>query len=582
MTPQYQIFRTKKIKTGSQISMMSRHMMRSIKTPNADMGVKNKIIFGSPTPEKKIKQMVAGAEKRANSVQAIEVMVTTSPEWMKNATNKELHNWVKSSCVQLFKEFGKENCAHLQLHLDEKTPHITGAFVPIVNGRLNARQFLGGAKKLAGLQDRMAEAVAHLGLVRGKNGSVRTHQEVKEFYKSLDADLPEFEAPTLSNMLFGNSYFKDLNEHLKTVHYQAVHTKDQLDMAKSAAAQSRAAIASAEKAEAKADDKAQALAEAKAQLDSLRQIPLEDLVQELGLMKGKDKSWHDPEAQLKIDIKDNKFFDQKSQTGGKGAIDLTKQVLNCDFNQAKAWLMMRYGAEAYIKDRAEAARMDAHKAAVEEVKKVGEQVKAGKLATFIPPQRVDENWPHVRQYLTRVRKMSAKLVDTLAKRGSIYADGFKNAVFAGKGFAFKRGTTGQSFKGMHRGSIKGNAWRETIGKESEKFDCLVIAESAIDALSYMEFHNQRGTAAATFGVTTEIPSNIVGGPWKKILIAYDNDAAGKQAAAKLHRTLLERGFTNVGVKPPPAPFKDWNEALIAHKSKDKTEPKNMPSPQPKM
>ena len=57
------------------------------------------------------------------------------------------------------------------VHLDERSPHLHAVVVPLHEGRLNARHFFGGAKKLEALQDEFASLMQPLGLVRGVRGS---------------------------------------------------------------------------------------------------------------------------------------------------------------------------------------------------------------------------------------------------------------------------------------------------------------------------------------------------------------------------------------------------------------------------
>ena len=60
--------------------------------------------------------------------------------------------------------YGRENIAHLRLHGDEQTPHLTGFIVPLDKaGHLNARKWIGGAARCRQQQTDYAAAVAPLG-----------------------------------------------------------------------------------------------------------------------------------------------------------------------------------------------------------------------------------------------------------------------------------------------------------------------------------------------------------------------------------------------------------------------------------
>lgn len=69
-------------------------------------------------------------------------------------------------------EYGRENIAHLRLHADERTPHLTGYIVPLdpESGGLNARRWIGGPRRCAEQQTAYAAAVEPLGLRRGVEG----------------------------------------------------------------------------------------------------------------------------------------------------------------------------------------------------------------------------------------------------------------------------------------------------------------------------------------------------------------------------------------------------------------------------
>ena len=77
---------------------------------------------------------------------ALEVLLTASPEWWAEATPDQQQEWLDASTAWLVEEYGRENIAHLRLHGDERTPHLTGFIVPLdpENGHLNARRWVEG------------------------------------------------------------------------------------------------------------------------------------------------------------------------------------------------------------------------------------------------------------------------------------------------------------------------------------------------------------------------------------------------------------------------------------------------------
>ncbi|WP_171496447.1 plasmid recombination protein, partial [Acinetobacter sp. TUM15372] len=72
------------------------------------------------------------------------------------------------------------------IHRDETTPHLVAYVVPIdLEGKLNAREFLGGRSKLSKMQTDFDNEVKHLGLERGLEGSKAEHTTIKDFYAEI-------------------------------------------------------------------------------------------------------------------------------------------------------------------------------------------------------------------------------------------------------------------------------------------------------------------------------------------------------------------------------------------------------------
>lgn len=69
-------------------------------------------------------------------------------------------DWLKST-------FGEGNIVAVDMHMDEKTPHLHAVIIPMKDGKLNARHFTGGREKMTGLQDSYAEKMQSLQLERG-------------------------------------------------------------------------------------------------------------------------------------------------------------------------------------------------------------------------------------------------------------------------------------------------------------------------------------------------------------------------------------------------------------------------------
>ena len=146
---------SRKIKTAGALAASANHMTRAVPTPNADprRAQMNRVFIGSDDPAADAAALIPALDavddagkkrRRSNSVIAIEVLLTASPEWWADASAEQQQDWLDRSTAWLVQEYGRENIAHLRLHGDERTPHLTGYVVPLDpdTGHLNARRWI--------------------------------------------------------------------------------------------------------------------------------------------------------------------------------------------------------------------------------------------------------------------------------------------------------------------------------------------------------------------------------------------------------------------------------------------------------
>ena len=195
----FAIYRHEKIKTAQALTASANHMTRATDTPNADpqRAALNRVLIGSADPAADAAALIPAPDavdqdgkkrRRSNSVLAIEILLTASPEWWSEATPAAQQDWLDRSTEWLVREYGRENIAHLRLHGDEQTPHLTGFIVPLDEaGHLNARKWIGGAARCRQQQTDYAAAVAPLGLSRGIEGSTAQHERVRRHYGQIAA-----------------------------------------------------------------------------------------------------------------------------------------------------------------------------------------------------------------------------------------------------------------------------------------------------------------------------------------------------------------------------------------------------------
>ena len=127
---------------------------------------------------------------RSNAVLALGVILTGSHEKMKEIESDEekFGNWKLANYEFVCREFGKSNIVRFTLHRDEKTPHYHCVVVPITkDGRLSARDLIGGNQQLKELQDRYAESMRPFGLSRGiSSDHTAVHNiSTREYYRSI-------------------------------------------------------------------------------------------------------------------------------------------------------------------------------------------------------------------------------------------------------------------------------------------------------------------------------------------------------------------------------------------------------------
>lgn len=552
----YAILRTKKLKAPGNVAASASHIERTRPTHNADPKVANEWLIGGPGMYASAKEIWDKIpKKRSDAVHAFEVLLTASPEAFDGL---DLDAWKAKNIEWLRQQFRGCEIVGACLHLDESTPHIQAIVIPTEVSKdgvlkLNCKKHLGGAAKLSAMQTSYAKAMSQFGLERGLEGSKAKHVKISQFYSSISRGAPvkfkPFAVQVPPVLLTGKAregwadaqtkaLKKDLAQPIKQLKAEASRAKD---MAKRNNDLKRSnSSLSADLAEAKRKQK-----EAAAQL---RQLPLEQVAQALGCFQSKKllekdpKMWESPAGKIRID--GSKFFNHEEGKGGGGAFDLVMHINDCTYSEALAFLRDSFDPAAAIQAAAEAARI----AAQAEVKKAAP-------APFRAPEHVEKHWPRVRHYLTAVRGLAASLIDKLREHGWIGADYRANAYFlknvGNKTVSAELRGTGQSqFSGSRGRSSEGVF--PVIGGTRK----LVVCESAIDAISYVQLHPDC-SAIATGGTgkwRAALPYlEKHGSKYQELACASDLDVAGIQMAQNL----------DLPHEPPPNGIHDWNDAVKA-------------------
>ena len=143
-----------------------------------------------------------------DQVRVVRVVLSGTHEDMMNIQEKgELDEWCNDSIQWLQATFGKDNVVAAHLHMDEKTPHIHAAVVPIVTGerRKAKKEQTDGKRKyrkktnsvrlcaddlfnrqtLIAYHDNYARVMTKYGLQRGVRGSEARHTTTMQYYRDL-------------------------------------------------------------------------------------------------------------------------------------------------------------------------------------------------------------------------------------------------------------------------------------------------------------------------------------------------------------------------------------------------------------
>jgi hypothetical protein len=182
----YAILRVEKLKTPGNIAGSLAHTFRTRETPNADLSLASLNEHHGPQTPEAVMASIRDAlpeKRRSDAVLCLEYFIGASPEHFKHDEGRQYFDdarkWLEA-------RHGAENVISTHVHRDETSPHMVAYVVPLVDGRLNAKQFTGGKTALSKMQTEFAQEVGRQhGLERGIEGSRATHQTIKEFYAHL-------------------------------------------------------------------------------------------------------------------------------------------------------------------------------------------------------------------------------------------------------------------------------------------------------------------------------------------------------------------------------------------------------------
>lgn len=166
--------RMAKLKSRVSLVRSAQHNTRERKPPNSDEARLGQNVMIGGTVEEIMKRYSGQlpASVRKNAVHAVEVVMTFSPGHTFGLEGSGSLIGYLNDCGQWVEGiFGKENVLHIAKHWDETTPHVHALVMPLKDGKLNAKAFIGGSRdRMAELQNDFFEKVGRKhGLERGQS-----------------------------------------------------------------------------------------------------------------------------------------------------------------------------------------------------------------------------------------------------------------------------------------------------------------------------------------------------------------------------------------------------------------------------
>ena len=213
----FAIMRALKHKSVAALRKSSKHNSRRADVPNADADAPGPVVVaGSDLADLAVQERIdaLGLRMKKDTVIAIELVLTASPEWWRRddqgrACNVEQIAGFERRAMGWARDiFGADNVVSAIRHNDEASPHLHVIVTPVDDTprqrgpavRLNAKRWLGGRQKLEQLQDSYADAVSDLGLERGVRRTGRRHQPAARWRAEMAAELEKATEETTALM----------------------------------------------------------------------------------------------------------------------------------------------------------------------------------------------------------------------------------------------------------------------------------------------------------------------------------------------------------------------------------------------
>lgn len=614
----YAVLRCAKVKANG-VSTVHNHNLRKYENQSAENinfdRNENLLVLGSADTHKKLKENLSNLEStkalRKDANVLLEFIFSASPEFFYDNLDKEkFDKWtMKDNKQELDKVFNeslnrekllvfqksvvdfvnskpefKDNVVNLVLHLDEKTPHFHLTLTPILEKRLTAKTFF-TPEKARQWQDDFHSVLQQNNVIleRGKEFSPAIHQTLNEYRSNEVVTLPEpptnpvpglalpteigTKVPLTDKVLTTKTELQNLEKEIKKREnaqkekyefYKNFYneTKPTLKKAKQALKENEILKTKNQKLNKENFDmnyKQKKISDEK--LEDLRQIPLTQVAQKLGL-KPTEKSgnyvrFKYGEMNLVIDESKNQYADNVTGKSGFGSINFLRDFANYDFKQAVEFLGNDFPTVDIARELKHSKDRDnlIHSAVVKEIAEL--------------PKEQPLNTRNIVKYLTETRAIEPALVQELLDSKRLYADKLNNCVFTNENnnFAYVRGTHETKRFVANKGEM--NFIKHKNTNEPEQ---IFLFESVIDLLSYRTLNpDDKGIFVSIQGSAMANRFNELElNKYKNVVCCFDNDDQGKRFDQKVKEI-----FPNAIVKKSSS--KDFNDDLISKRIKENSQ-----------
>jgi hypothetical protein len=293
--------------------------------------------------------------------------------------------------------------------------------------------------------------------------------------------------------------------------------------------------------------------------DQVRGIPLGELLRWHGFkIRQEGVSFRARSDRHNIFVTGSKWFDNRTGTGGAGAIDLQMHLCGGDFQTTCHVLAEGFrptGAGLVFPPN---KNPDSKRRPFEEL-----------AAQYAVPS--SGNWPIARDYLVETRKIDPAIVEELHGRGSIYANNHR----PNPGIVFLHRTPHGKVEGATlRDTRHESSFRPCLGNKLTAWfalgdpasaETVVAVESPIEALSYHTLFAGRHDRLAVVSCSgASVPDELLATAYDRrqsFIVGFNNDDAGELGWQRACESTADWPGFKISAECPRR--NDWNADLVA-------------------